>query len=101
MKRISLLLIALVAVAALTGCTANVQQVQDCVVGDPVGFWEGLWHGFIAPVSFVISLFTDKLTVFEVNNNGNWYLFGFLLGIGAFSSSSGAGVCRSRRRSRK
>ncbi len=98
MKRIILPVFAVFLMGALSGCTADVQQVQDCVVGEPLGFWYGLWHGFIAPVSFIISLFTDQLTVFEVNNNGNWYLFGFLLGIGAFSSGGSAGARRARRR---
>lgn len=81
----------------LASCTANVQVVDTCVSGEAAGFWEGLWHGIIAPVTFVISLFTDKLTVFEVHNNGGWYLFGFLLGVGAFTRGSQEGVRRSRR----
>ena len=34
----------------------------------------------ILPVAFVISLFTDKVSVYEVHNSGGWYNFGFLLG---------------------
>ncbi len=54
----------------------------------PAGFWAGVWHGIIAPFVFLIGLFTPNVKVYEVNNNGRWYDFGFLLGIGAFSGST-------------
>ncbi|RMG65512.1 MAG: hypothetical protein D6722_15860 [Bacteroidetes bacterium] len=82
----------------LASCTAHEQAVEACVSGAPAGFWLGLWHGAIAPFTFVISLFSDTITVFEVNNNGGWYLFGFLLGIGAFTSGGSAGGRAVRRR---
>jgi hypothetical protein len=44
------------------------------------GFWLGLWHGFICPVTFIISLFLDKVHFYEVHNNGGWYNFGFMMG---------------------
>jgi len=45
------------------------------------GFWAGLWHGLIIVFSFIISLFTDNVQIYEMNNTGNWYNFGFLVGI--------------------
>lgn len=53
----------------------------------PAGFWAGLWHGMIAGLVFIIGLFTTNISIYETNNNGRWYDFGFLLGIG--SSSGG------------
>lgn len=47
------------------------------------GFWSGLWHGIISPITFIISLFSDSVTVWETHNNGAWYTFGFLLGVGS------------------
>ena len=44
------------------------------------GFWLGLWHGLIVPVTFVVSLFTDSVSVYEVRNVGGWYDAGFVLG---------------------
>jgi len=52
----------------------------------PAGFLGGLWHGWIALITFLISLFNAKVSVWETNNNGRWYEFGFLIGIGAFTS---------------
>jgi hypothetical protein len=30
------------------------------------GFWLGLWHGIICPVTFLISLFNDNVNIYEV-----------------------------------
>jgi hypothetical protein len=65
---------------------------------DAAGFWMGLWHGFILPVTFVISLFTDNVSVYEVVNDGNWYDFGFFLGVLMSLGGSGGGAARARRR---
>jgi hypothetical protein len=54
------------------------------------GFWVGLWHGIIAPVTFIVSLFVDGVSIYETNNNGRWYEFGFMLGICAFTGGTGA-----------
>lgn len=95
-------LVAWFAVIALlvSGCLAQPQVVQACVSGETAGFWMGLWHGVIAPFSFVASIFLDSVSVFEVNNNGNWYVFGFLLGIGAFSGGGTMGMRKARRQRR-
>jgi len=53
----------------------------------PAGFWVGFWHGIIAPFVFVVSLWDNTVSIYETNNNGRWYEFGFLIGIGAFASS--------------
>jgi hypothetical protein len=52
----------------------------------PAGFWAGLWHGIIAPLLFWFSLFLPGVRVYETNNKGHWYDFGFLVGIGAWAS---------------
>jgi hypothetical protein len=49
--------------------------------GTQPGFWPGLWHGFICPITFLVSLFNDDVGVYAVRNNGHWYDFGFVLGI--------------------
>jgi hypothetical protein len=49
--------------------------------GEIAGFWRGLWHGMIAPIAFLLSLFKDDLGVYEAHNNGKWYNFGFVLGL--------------------
>jgi hypothetical protein len=56
----------------------------------------GLWHGIILPVTFVISLFTDDVSVYEVVNSGNWYDFGFILGVMMSLGGGGAGAAKGR-----
>lgn len=76
----------------LGACAAGVNPaVGTAPDGDVAGFWLGLWHGIIAPATFLISLFTDNVNLYEVHNNGNWYDFGFVLGAGIlFGGGAGA-----------
>jgi hypothetical protein len=48
-------------------------------------------------------LFNDNVNIYEVHNNGNWYNFGFMLGVACvFSGGAGAGnTATGRRRSRR
>ena len=83
-----LFLVVLVLFAA--GCTAGPNEMQHIpnASGEVAGFLMGLWHGFIALFTWVASLFLDNISVYEVHNNGGWYNFGFLLGVGAFSGGA-------------
>jgi hypothetical protein len=78
----------------LTACLAT--QAPDATVTSQPSFFHGLWHGFLAPATFIISLFTDAVRVYAVPNVGRWYDFGFLLGIGGFSSGIFASSKRRR-----
>ena len=73
---------ALLALLSLTACAAT--QQPGAVAPQAPGFWLGLWHGFIFPVAWIVSLFTDKVAVYAVPNNGGWYDFGYFLGIVVF-----------------
>jgi len=53
------------------------------------GFWAGFWHGLIAPITLVISLFNKDVRIYETNNTGAGYDVGFILGA---SSSLGGGA---------
>jgi len=68
----------------------------------PAGFWSGLWHGIICVITFIISLFTDNVRMYEVNNTGNWYNFGFLIGaMIVFGGSCGSHKRKKRVKSEK
>lgn len=92
---VATLLLALAACAA--GPNPEVSADADA------GFWLGLWQGLITPVTFVVSLFTESVSVYEVANSGGWYDFGYVLGLSvAFGGSAGGGAASSRRaRSRR
>lgn len=77
----------------LSGCT-NSEPVAECLKGHTYGFWAGLWHGFIAPVDLIISLWNKSITVYAQNNNGAWYAFGFLIGSGGWGFLGGRGASK-------
>ncbi|WP_022945466.1 hypothetical protein [Pseudoalteromonas ruthenica] len=52
------------------------------------GFLSGLWHGLLMPVFFIVSLFKDGVSIYETNNNGSMYHFGYLLGVWAFAGNT-------------
>ena len=85
-------LIALLLVLCLTACAAGTNQFRDSPddEGNVAGFWRGLWQGLIAPIAFVVSLFKNGVSIYEVHNNGGWYNFGFLLGAGIVFGGSGS-----------
>ncbi|QDP19298.1 hypothetical protein [Sphingomonas xanthus] len=77
---------------ALTACVA--EQAASAVNPAGPGFLLGVWHGFIFPIAWIVSLFVDNIAVYAVPNNGGWYDFGFFIGIVFL----GVGARSSRRR---
>ena len=65
--------------------------------GKIAGFWKGIWQGLIAPITFIISIFTKNVRFYEVHNNGFWYNFGFVLGAGLFFSGGIFGRTRTKK----
>lgn len=61
--------------------------VATLVIDTDIGFWAGLFHGVISPISLIVSVFNDTATIYSSNNSGFLYNFGFLVGTAlAFSS---------------
>jgi hypothetical protein len=79
-------ILALAPLLALAACAAR--QAEAGVAADAPGFLLGLWHGFIFPVAWIVSLFLDDVAIYAVPNSGGWYDFGYFvsivfLGVGA------------------
>lgn len=94
--------IALAVMLVAAACAAGPNDVSNAGV-HVAGFWRGLWHGMLYPITFVISLFTQRVSLYEVHNNGGWYDFGFVLGIAvlhAIVRPSNARRVRDRNRGR-
>jgi hypothetical protein len=89
----------LITCCLLCGCAAGQNVLKDTVAADGsvAGFWLGLWHGVILPISFIISLFRDGVNVYEVHNNGGWYNFGFLLGAALVGGGGGRAASTANR----
>jgi len=58
--------------------------------GEVAGFLAGLIHGFVAPLSFVVSLFSEDIRMYEVHNSGALYDLGFVLGSGILFAGAGS-----------
>ena len=76
----------LVLLLLLTGCAQAVDLAPSPelhkIVGDPPGFWSGLWHGIVCPFAWIGSLFSEKIAIYSAYNSGGWYDFGYILGLG-------------------
>jgi hypothetical protein len=77
--------------------------MTSCAPGDgantvenPAGFFSGVWHGWIAPVTLVVSIFNKNIGIYEVNNVGFWYNFGYYMAI--ISGFGGLALSRKKRK---
>lgn len=68
----------------LASSCADKTVITQVMTTQEYGFWGGLWHGMIAPFDFIASLIWDDVSVYAEHNNGSWYAFGFVLGVGGF-----------------
>lgn len=99
MKRFILFALVVLITLFLVGCAAGHNpsvNTQDAK-GKTAGFWMGLWHGIISPVTFIISLFTKTVNLYDVYNNGGWYNFGFMFGVAIIFGGGASGASRKYR----
>jgi hypothetical protein len=59
----------------------NPERNQPDAEGQVAGLVSGLWHGLIAPIMLVGSLFNPAMEMYEVHNNGAEYNIGYLIGV--------------------
>jgi len=75
--------------------------LTGCLPGDgtsssdkPAGFFRGIWHGWVAPISLIGGLFNKNIRVYEVYNTGWWYDFGYYIAV--ISGFGGLALSRKR-----
>ena len=95
MKKTFFVLLAVMLLAALTGC---VPGDGTNTLADPAGFFSGIWHGWIAPFSLVYSLVTKETGIYEVFNNGFRYNLGYYMAI--ISGFGGLAISRGKKKKR-
>ncbi len=78
--------------------TACVPGDGSYSVNNPAGLLSGIWHGWIAPISLVVSIFNKSISIYEVINTGFWYDFGFYIAI--ISGFGGISFSRNKRKRR-
>ena len=99
MKKALLTILVVALLVAMAGCAPGPNELAvQASPPEAAGFLQGLWHGFISPVTFIISLFNHSVSIYEVHNNGGWYNFGFMIGVSAIFGGGGRSSHRARRR---
>jgi len=91
-KNVFNIIILILLVFLMSSCAPHTIDISKSIPPnvEPAGFWMGLWHGMILPITFLWSLFNHNITVYDVINNGAWYNLGFVLGAGALLGGSSA-----------
>ncbi len=98
MKIKFLVFISLIAIITVT-MAACVPGGGDFPGEHSAGFFFGIWHGWIAPISLIISIFNPLVRIYEVNNTGFWYDFGFYIAI--ISGFGGVSLSRKKIKSNR
>lgn len=80
---------------------AGVLMLTGCIPGDgahtadkPAGFFWGVWHGWLAPLSLIVGFFSRGIRLYETMNTGWWYDLGFYMAI--ISGFGGISLFRSK-----
>lgn len=100
MTKMRVLTVLFVLVIFLMSCAPGPNDLEKTPdsEGKVAGFWKGLWQGLISPITFIISIFSKSVRLYEVHNNGTWYNFGFVLGAGLFLQGGILGSRKARRK---
>lgn len=87
-------IIALVLISALVSLNGCFPGGGSHSPQEPAGFFSGVWHGWIAPISLIVGIFNHSVRIYEVNNTGWWYDLGYYMAVIA----GFGGVALSRRK---
>lgn len=77
-KKIYIMVMFLVLTLSLSACLPGDGQIAS---GNTAGFFWGIWHGWMAPISLIFSIFNRSIRIYEVNNSGLGYDFGYYMAI--------------------
>jgi hypothetical protein len=89
----SMILFCILLIMLLSSCAPGVNNRS---ADDKAGFFSGVWHGWIAPITLIWQIFNHKVRIYEVYNTGWAYDFGFYIAV-----ISGFGGLSLSRRNRK
>lgn len=96
MKRAVLFLLIITIMIAMTGC---VPGDGTYTAEKPAGFFWGIWHGWVAPISLIVGLFNKGIRIYEPINSGWFYDLGFYVAV--ISGFGGISLSRKRKKEKK
>jgi len=91
-KTIWIVLLFVCTIILLSGCVPGDGRNT---VEDPAGFFWGIWHGWVAPISLIIGFFNEEIRIYETFNTGWWYDFGYYIAV--ISGFGGISLFRNKR----
>lgn len=77
MRKAFLIITVFSIIVFMSGCFPTITNADE----KPAGFFLGIWHGWIAPVSLIAGIFNNNIRIYEANNSGWWYDFGFYIAV--------------------
>lgn len=77
-KQTLIILLSVISILLITSCVPGSGSNSPT---NPAGFFKGIWHGWVAPVSLIWGLFEPNIRIYEINNSGWWYDLGFYISI--------------------
>lgn len=89
-------MIGILLVFVLIGLSGCLPGDGSATSSDPAGFFWGIWHGWMAPLTLIIGIFDNDIRVYELYNTGWWYDFGFYIAI--ISGFGGLSLSRKRKK---
>ena len=63
---------------ALSACAHH--YTAESII-DPYGFFSGIWHGIVCPISILGYFFVDGVYIIGEPNTGFFYYLGFVMGL--------------------
>lgn len=80
----------------VSGCARHYAGAD---ANDPYGFFSGIWHGIVAPLTIAVNILSWFLSLFSISflqdiqiigrpNTGFFYWVGFVMGFGAHAGSA-------------
>jgi len=92
-KKMMWLMISVIVLLSLSGCIPGDGSADAT---HTAGFFWGIWHGWLAPLTLIISIFDKNIHIYEVANSGFWYDLGYYMAI--ISGFGGLSLYRRKRR---
>lgn len=77
MKRYLSIFLTFSLILVLTSCA---HHYSPEAIRDPYGFFSGIWHGMILPITCIGSIFLDDVHMFGKPNTGFFYFLGVVIG---------------------
>lgn len=77
MRKIFFFVLIFALIVIVSGCFPTYTTDNESTAG----FLKGIWHGWIAPISLILGIFDSNIRIYEPNNSGWWYDFGFYMAV--------------------